>query len=153
MNELIETQVIAIRIACGQMTTTHLKALQDSVDQACRVPAAFAWDRKVAAHAEIFNVLADGVDDPLVAAVLSSGVGLAYDLTVAAGRTARPRDATRQCASVARGRANSGARRPACPRCIPEMRRPGMQTRRMICCHQGIKNIMIRCYEDYGHPR
>ena len=86
MNELIETQVIAIRIACGQMTTTHLKALQDSVDQACRVPAAFAWDRKAAAHAEIFNVLADGVDDPLVAAVLSSGVGLAYDLTVAAGR-------------------------------------------------------------------
>jgi len=27
------------------------------------------------------------------------------------------------------------------------------ETRRMICCHQGIKNIMIRCYEDYGHPR
>lgn len=86
MNELIETQVIAIRIACGQMTTPHLKALRDSVEQACRVPAAFPWDRKAAAHAEIFNVLADGVNDPLMASVLSSGVGLTYDLTVAAGR-------------------------------------------------------------------
>ena len=86
MNELIETQVIAIRIACRQMTTPHLKALQDSVEQACRVPAAFPWDSKAAAHAQIFNVFADAVNDPLVAAVLSSGVGLAYDLTVVAGR-------------------------------------------------------------------
>jgi hypothetical protein len=81
---LIETQVIAIRIACGQMTTPHLKAWQDSVEQACRVPAAFPWDRKAAAHAEIFNVLAERVNDPLVASVLSTGVGLTYDLTVAA---------------------------------------------------------------------
>ena len=86
MNELIETQVIAIRIACRQMTTPHLKALQDSVEHACRVPAAFGWDGKAAAHAQIFNVFADAVNDPLVAAVLSSGAGLAFDLTVAAGR-------------------------------------------------------------------
>ena len=26
------------------------------------------------------------------------------------------------------------------------------ESRRMICCHQGIKNIMIRCHEDHGHP-
>ncbi len=62
VNESIETQMIAIRIACGQMTAPHIKALQDSVEQACRVPAAFPWDRKAAAHAEIFNVLADGVN-------------------------------------------------------------------------------------------
>jgi hypothetical protein len=29
----------------------------------------------------------------------------------------------------------------------------GDEARRMICCHQVIKNIMIRCHEDYGHPR
>jgi hypothetical protein len=46
-------------LACGQMTTPHLKALQDSVEQACLVPAAFPWDRKAAAPAEIFNVLAE----------------------------------------------------------------------------------------------
>jgi len=37
------------------------------------------------AHAEIFNVLADAVDEPLVGRVLSSGAGLAYDLMIAAG--------------------------------------------------------------------
>ena len=86
MNELIETQVIAIRIACGQLTSQQLKALQDSVERACRVPDALPWDRQAAAHAEMFNVLAGAVNDPLAASVLSSGVGLAYDLTVAAGR-------------------------------------------------------------------
>ena len=40
------------------------------------------------AHAEIFNVLADAVDEPLVGRVLSSGAGLAYDLMIAAGRAA-----------------------------------------------------------------
>ena len=86
MNEMIETQVIAIRIACGQMTAPHLKALQDSVERACRVPAAFPSHRKAVAHAEIFNVLADGVNDPVAASVLRSGARLTYDLMVAAGR-------------------------------------------------------------------
>jgi DNA-binding FadR family transcriptional regulator len=86
VNESIETQVIAIRIACGQLTSQQLKALQDSVERACRVPDALPWDRQAAAHAEMFNVLAGAVNDPLAASVLSSGVGLAYDLTVAAGR-------------------------------------------------------------------
>jgi DNA-binding GntR family transcriptional regulator len=85
-NELIETQVMAIRIACGQLTAPHLKALRDSVEQACCVPATFGWNRKAAAHAEIFNVLADAVRDPLLACELSGGVGLAYHLTAAASR-------------------------------------------------------------------
>lgn len=37
--------------------------------------------------------------------------------------------------------AESGTGQPASP-----------ETRRIICCHQGIKSIMIRCHEDYGHP-
>jgi GntR family transcriptional regulator, transcriptional repressor for pyruvate dehydrogenase complex len=86
MNELIQAQASATRVACRRMTALHLKALQDSVEQACRVPAGFQWDRKAAAHAEIFNVLADAADDPLTAPVLSDGVGFAYDLMVAAGR-------------------------------------------------------------------
>jgi DNA-binding FadR family transcriptional regulator len=85
-DELIQAQVSATRVACRRMSDVHLKALQDSVDQACRVPSGFRWDRKAAAHAEIFNVLADAADDPLAAPVLSNGVGFAYDLMVAAGR-------------------------------------------------------------------
>ena len=84
--ELIEAQVSAARIVCSQMTSRHLKALHDSVEQACRVPAAVQWQRKAAAHAEIFNVLATASSDPLAASVLTSGVGLACDLMVAAGR-------------------------------------------------------------------
>ncbi len=42
MNESIETQVTAIRIACTQLTAPRLKALQDSVEFARRVPAACA---------------------------------------------------------------------------------------------------------------
>lgn len=64
-----------------------MKALHDSVERACRIPAAFGWDRKAAAHAEIFYVLADAANDPL-APVLNSGVGLAYDLMITAGRVA-----------------------------------------------------------------
>lgn len=73
--ELIELQVSAVRNAYGQMTALHLKALHDSIEQACRIPAEFWWDRKAAAHAEIFNVLADAVNEPLAARVLNSGPG------------------------------------------------------------------------------
>src|SRR5436309_7279448 len=44
--------------------------------------------RKAAAHAEIFNVLADAAGDPFAGSVLNSGVGLAYDMMIAAGRAA-----------------------------------------------------------------
>lgn len=86
VKELIGPQVTAVRIACGKMTAPHLDALRDSVDRACLVPATLGWNSKAAAHAEIFAVLAAGVNDPVVAPVLASGAGLAYDLMVAAGR-------------------------------------------------------------------
>lgn len=57
--EFIEAQVSGVRIVCSQMTSQDLKALHDSVEQACRVSARVQWDRKAAGHAEVFNVLAD----------------------------------------------------------------------------------------------
>ena len=36
----------------------------------------------------IFDVLADAVNEPFAGRVLSSGAGLAYDLMIAAGRSA-----------------------------------------------------------------
>jgi hypothetical protein len=46
------------------------------------------WGRKAAAHAEIFNVLADMAPDPGTRALLNRGAGFVYALMTAAGRTA-----------------------------------------------------------------
>jgi hypothetical protein len=84
--ELIDAQVDAICIACRRMTISHLSDLQQRVDQAFATPAVFGWDRKAAGYAEILNGLSDAAaDDAITAQVLSEGVGLVYDLLVAAG--------------------------------------------------------------------
>jgi len=85
---MVERLVMATRIACTAITTPHLTNLQASVDQAGDIPAGFPWDRKAAAHAEIFNVLADAATDPWAARTLNLGVGLAHDLMMAVGRVA-----------------------------------------------------------------
>ena len=66
-DELIRVCALATRVACQRMTPPHLKALRDSVEQACCLPARTAWDRKVTAHAEIANLLADAAADPILA--------------------------------------------------------------------------------------
>jgi DNA-binding FadR family transcriptional regulator len=77
---------MATRAACIRMTARHLKALQDSVGQACCLPTTFAWDRKAAAHVQIFNLLADvAADHPIPAMLLNGAVGAVYDLMVEAG--------------------------------------------------------------------
>jgi DNA-binding GntR family transcriptional regulator len=81
----IEVLAMASSVACSRTTSMELAALRDSVEQACRTPVAFGWDRRAAAHAEIFNVLADAAGDPLILSVLSNGAGLAYDLMIEAG--------------------------------------------------------------------
>jgi DNA-binding FadR family transcriptional regulator len=85
---LIQVQALATRIACQQMTARHLKAVRDSVEQAFCLPARPQWDLKAAAHAEIFHLLADVADDPVVAAILSGGTGLMHDLMTAVGPAA-----------------------------------------------------------------
>ena len=66
-DELIRVCALATRVACQRMTPSHLKALRDSVEQACCLPARTAWDGKVTAHAEIANLLADAAADPILA--------------------------------------------------------------------------------------
>jgi hypothetical protein len=78
----------ATRIACGDMTSQHLNALHASVDQASCLPARPDWGRKAAAHAQIFDVLADMAADPATRALLSNGSGFVFDLLIAAGRAA-----------------------------------------------------------------
>ena len=70
---MIQAQAMAARSACARMTTLHLTELHDSVERACCLANRSQWDRKVAAHAEIFSLLAGLVDDPLLAPLLAGG--------------------------------------------------------------------------------
>ena len=109
--ELTAAQAIAVKIAFRRVTAINLKLPEDTVEQAVRIPGTVGWDRKAAAHSDIFNALADVTGDPVVAPVLISGVGLSYDLMVAAGRAAGRDDnrfpATYAGAASGRGRRGS----------------------------------------------
>jgi len=85
---LIQAQAMAVRIACARMTVLHLTEFHDSVERACSLTARSQWDRKAAAHAEIFRLLADVVDDPLLAPLLTGGAGHMRELMLAVGRAA-----------------------------------------------------------------
>jgi DNA-binding GntR family transcriptional regulator len=87
-DELIQVCALAVRDACQRMTPLYLKALDDSVEQACCLPAGFAWDRKVTAHAELVNLLADATGDPVLALILRAVPGQLYDLMSAVGPAA-----------------------------------------------------------------
>ena len=85
---MIRAQAMAVRIACARMTVLHLTEFHDSVERACDLTARFQWDRKAAAHAEMFRLLADVVDDPLLAPLLTGGAGYMRELMLAVGRAA-----------------------------------------------------------------
>jgi DNA-binding FadR family transcriptional regulator len=61
--ELTGMQVMAARIACERMTTPAMKLLLDSAEQASSLPTRPGWERKAAAHAEFFRLLADVAGD------------------------------------------------------------------------------------------
>ncbi len=87
-DELIRVCALATRVACQRMTPPHLKALRDSVEQAYWLPAMTAWDRKVTAHAEIVNLLADAAADPTLALLVRNVPGELYDLMTTVGPAA-----------------------------------------------------------------
>ena len=87
--EHIQLLATATGIACTAITSEQLAAaLQDSLNQACDIPARLQWDRKAAAHAEFFNVLAEATDDPRLAKVLKHSALFAHDLMIEVGRSA-----------------------------------------------------------------
>ena len=85
---MIQAQATATRIACARMTMAHLSALRDSVERASCLAARSEWDRKAAAHAEIFVLLADVADDPVLAPLLKGGAAYARELMLVVGRAA-----------------------------------------------------------------
>ena len=87
-NELIRVAGLATRVACQRMTPRYLKALSDSIEQVCCLPATFAWDRKATAYAEIVNLLADATADPVLALLARNLPGHLYELMVTVGPAA-----------------------------------------------------------------
>jgi DNA-binding FadR family transcriptional regulator len=85
---LIEIQAMAVGAICGRLTTEQLQEMQRSIEQACLIPRHIGWDRKAAAHAELFILLADSAGDPVLAQVLNLGAGIAHHLMVTAGPSA-----------------------------------------------------------------
>ena len=81
---MIRAQAMTARVACARMTVVRLTALHDSVERACRFAARSQWDRKAAAHAEIFSLLADVAADQRLAGSAAS----AHQLILAVGRAA-----------------------------------------------------------------
>jgi DNA-binding GntR family transcriptional regulator len=87
-DELIRVCAMTARVAGRRMTPRYLKALHDSVEQACCLPSRFAWDRKAASHAEIVNLLADAAGDPAMAVLVRDVPGQLHDLMVTVGPAA-----------------------------------------------------------------
>jgi GntR family transcriptional regulator, transcriptional repressor for pyruvate dehydrogenase complex len=85
---MIQAQVTAACMACARMTVRHLTELHDSVERACGLRAGSQWARKAAAHAEIFSLLADMVDDPLLAPLLTGCTAHVQEVMLAIGRAA-----------------------------------------------------------------
>ena len=85
---LIQALAMAARMACTQPAALHLTALHDSVERARCLAGRSQWGRKAAAHAEIFSLLADVVDDPLLAPLLTGGAAYLREVMLAVGRAA-----------------------------------------------------------------
>ena len=87
-DELMRASALATRVACHRMTPPYLKALRDSVGQACSLPTRTDWDRKVTAHAEIINLLADAAADPALALLVRNVPGWLCDMMITVGPAA-----------------------------------------------------------------
>jgi DNA-binding FadR family transcriptional regulator len=97
---LITMQGTIVRIACQRMRSAYLKALSDSVQQAACLPVHLAWDRKAAAHAELFNLLGDATGDPVLARLAGVAVGWTHNLSVADGIILNSRRRLLDCLSA-----------------------------------------------------
>lgn len=45
-DQLIHAQASAAEMACGRMSPQRLKALHESLEETCRLPADAGWDRR-----------------------------------------------------------------------------------------------------------
>ena len=83
----IHATAACIRMACEQMTAPALETLRTSVGCAASLPTRSGWERKAAAHAEIFRLLAEIAGEP-VPGNLGRGAGFIRELMHAVGPAA-----------------------------------------------------------------
>jgi DNA-binding FadR family transcriptional regulator len=86
--DLIHRNGRAARLACEHMTWPALNAVRDTVAWASSLPARPNWDRKAAAHAELFRLLAGLAGDRVAAVGPGGQAGLLEDLMCAVGPAA-----------------------------------------------------------------
>ena len=85
---MIPALATATRIACLRLTSQHISAIENTVEQGASLPRRPGWEQKAAAHAQIFSLLAQAVDDQAVARVLTLGTEIVRDLAIAVGPAA-----------------------------------------------------------------
>lgn len=85
---MIPALATATRIACLRLTSQHITAIENAVEQGASLPRRPGWEQKAAAHADIFSLLAQAVDDQAVARVLTLGSDIVRDLAITAGPAA-----------------------------------------------------------------
>jgi hypothetical protein len=76
----------ATRVACLQMTSAHLDTLLDSASRASCFAARSQWERKAAAYAEIFDLLARTAGDTAAGCVLADAARFVHGVMLTAGR-------------------------------------------------------------------
>ena len=84
-DELIRVCAVATRVACQRMTPPDLKALRDSVEQACCLPAMTAWDRKGHGTRGDRQPAGRRGPDPTLALLVRNVPGELYDLMITVG--------------------------------------------------------------------
>src|SRR5271156_3074229 len=87
-DDLIQALATATQIACMALAGPGREALQANLDRAYGTPPGCGWERRAAAHAEFFTVLADIAGDPRAASVLTCGAEFAYGLMIGVGHAA-----------------------------------------------------------------
>jgi DNA-binding GntR family transcriptional regulator len=78
--EVIRAQATAARVACERMTVLARQAVRNSVERASCLPSRPAWERKAAAHAEIFHLLANAAGSPAATDPQGSQVCFIWDM-------------------------------------------------------------------------
>jgi hypothetical protein len=87
-DEMVSLLSAATHVACQQLTPPYLDALHASVERASCLPARPDWERKAAAHAELFTMLGAVTGDRELTRLVSSATGRLQDLVTTVGPVA-----------------------------------------------------------------
>ena len=82
---LIRAQAMAVRAACAWLPAQRVSDLCEHIDRASSGWASSPWERRAAAHAHNFVLLADVSGDPVLSPVLRGAADLMRELLLAVG--------------------------------------------------------------------